>query len=197
MSVRIVLASKSAVRRSILINAGLDVDVVSPGVDEDAIKAKMAGESAEAIAQALAEAKARMVSLQRLDDWIIGADQVLRLEGKLYDKAVSLDAAKERLDRLRGRAHELVCAVALARAGEIRRAHVAVSRLEMRAFSDAFFESYLEHAGEGILASVGCYAYEGLGAQLFDRVDGDYFAILGLPLLPVLAMLRAEGALPS
>ena len=197
MSVRIVLASKSAVRRSILINAGLDVDVVSPGVDEDAIKTKMTGQGAEAIAQALAEAKARAVSLQRLDDWVIGADQILRLEGRLYDKAASLDAAKERLDHLRGRAHELVCAVALARAGEIRRTHVAVSRLEMRSFSDAFLDNYLERAGEGILASVGCYAYESLGAQLFDRVDGDFYAILGLPLLPLLAMLRGEGALPS
>jgi septum formation protein len=197
MSAILVLASKSVVRRRILIDAGLDVDVVTPGVNEDAIKTKLAGQSAEAIARGLAEAKARAISLRRVNDWVIGADQMLRMEGKLYDKVSSMDAAQKRLEMLRGRAHELVGAVALAHAGEIRRAHVDVARLEMRDFSDAFLRSYLEHAGEGILASVGCYEYETLGAQLFERVDGDFFTILGLPLLPLLAMLRAEGVLPS
>ena len=197
MSARIVLASKSAIRRRILIDAGLDIDVVSPGVDEDAVKTRLAGQGAEAIAQTLAEAKARAVSLQRLEDWVIGADQILRFNDRLYDKVASMDAAKTRLQTLRGQAHDLVGAVALAHAGEIRRVHVSAARLEMRMFSDAFLDSYLERAGEGILASVGCYAYEGLGAQLFSRVDGDYFAVLGLPLLPVLSMLRDEGAAPS
>jgi septum formation protein len=199
MSVTVVLASKSVIRRRILIDAGLDVDVVSPGVNEDAIKAKLAGQSAEVISQALAEAKARAVSLRRVKDWVIGADLMLRMEGKLYDKVSSIDAAEKRLQLMRGRPHELIGAVALAHAGEIRGAHVDVARLEMREFSDAFLRSYLDRAraGEGILASVGCYEYETIGAQLFERVDGDFFTILGLPLLPLLSMLRAEAVLAA
>lgn len=197
MSGTLVLASSSAVRRRILINAGLDIDVVAPNVDECALKAQMEGSSGEEIAQSLADAKARAVSLQRLDDWVIGADQVLRFDGALYDKVPSIDDAHVRLAALRGKTHELVGGVALARAGEIRRSHLEVSRLDMRNLADAEIRSYLERAGEGVLATVGCYEYEGLGAQLFERVEGDFFAILGLPLLPVLAMLRAEGALDS
>jgi septum formation protein len=197
MSAAVVLASKSVIRRRILIDAGLDVDVVFPGVSENAIKAKFAGQSAEVITQALAEAKARAVSLRRLEDWVIGADLMLRMEGKSYDKVSSMDAAEKRLKLLRGRPHELIGAVAVAHAGEIRGARVDVARLHMREFSDMFLRSYLDRAGEGILASVGCYEYETIGAQLFERVDGDFFTILGLPLLPLLAMLRAEGVLPA
>jgi septum formation protein len=185
------------IRRRILIDAGLVVDVVAPGVNEATIKKKMKGQNGEAITQALAEAKARAVSLRRLDAWVIGADQMLRFEGKLYDKANSVDAAEARLKELRGREHELIGAVALAKAGEIRHAHVGVTRMTMRDFSDEFLKSYMDHAGEGILASVGCYEYEGLGAQLFERVEGDFFGVLGLPLLPLLAMLREEGALAT
>ncbi len=197
MSAPIVLASKSVIRRRILIDAGLDIDVVAPGMDEEAIKTKLAGQGAEVVTRALAEAKARAVSLRRAAGWVVGADLMLRMEGKLYDKVSSMDAAARRLELLRGRSHELVGAVALAHAGEIRRAHVDVARLEMREFSDDFLRSYLERAGEGILASVGCYEYETIGAQLFERVDGDFFTILGLPLLPLLAMLRAEGVLQT
>jgi septum formation protein len=197
MSATVVLASKSVIRRRILIDAGLDIDVVSPGVSEEPIKKKLAGQSAEVIARSLAEAKARAVSLRRLGDWVIGADQMLRMDGALYDKVSSIDAAAERLQLLRGHAHELVTGIAVARAGEIRRAHVDIARLHMRQFSDGFLRSYLERAGEGILASVGCYEYESLGAQLFEHVEGDCFTILGLPLLPLLAMLRVEGVLPT
>jgi septum formation protein len=197
MSATVVLASKSFVRRRMLIDAGLDVDVVSPGVDEERIKTRMSGESAEAVTRALAEAKARAVSLRRVNDWVIGADQVLRFEGRLHDKAVSIDAAETRLKELRGREHELVASVSLARAGEIRRTETDVAKLAMRAFSDDFLTGYLERAGEGILASVGCYEYETFGVQLFERVEGDFYTILGLPLLPLLAMLRGEGVLPA
>jgi septum formation protein len=197
MSATVVLASKSFVRRRMLIDAGLDVDVVSPGVDEDAIKTRMAGQSAEAISRALAEAKARAVSLRRLNDWVIGADQMLRLDGQHYGKVSSTDAAETRLKLMRGRTHELVSSVALARAGEIRCGEVDAASLTMRDFSDDFLTSYLKLAGEGILASVGCYEYEGLGAQLFERVEGDFYTILGLPLLALLAMLREEGVLPE
>ncbi len=193
----IVLASKSMIRRRILIDAGLVVDIVAPGVNEDVIKKKMKGKDGETIALALAEAKARAVSLRRLDDWVIGADQMLRFDGRLYDKAISVDAAETRLREMRGREHELIGAVALAKAGEIKHAYVGIVKMTMRDFSDEYLKSYLDHAGEGILSSVGGYEYEALGVQLFERVEGDFFNILGLPLLPLLAMLRAEGALPA
>jgi septum formation protein len=192
----LVLASKSLIRRQILIEAGLDVDIVSPGVDEDAIKARLAGRTGEEIARTLAEAKARAVSLRRIDDWVIGADQVLRFEGRLYDKATSMDAVEDRLKAMRGKVHELISAVAVAKAGEIRHVRVDIAALKMRAFSDEFLRGYLERAGEGILSSVGGYEYETLGIQLFEETDGDFYTILGLPLLPLLTMLREEGFLP-
>lgn len=191
------LASKSLIRRQILIEAGLDVDVVAPGVDEDAVKARMAGRSGEDIARVLAEAKARAVSLRRLDTWVVGADQVLRFDGRLFDKATSIDAVEDRLRSMRGKTHELISAVALAKSGEIRHVRIDVAALRMRDFSDTFLRSYLERAGEGILSSVGGYEYETLGAQLFEEVEGDFYTILGLPLLPLLHMLRAEGVLPA
>jgi septum formation protein len=193
----LVLASKSLIRRQILIEAGLDVDVVSPGVDEDAIKARLVGRSGEDVARTLAEAKARAVSLRRIEDWVIGADQVLRFEGELYDKATSMDAVEDRLKSMRGKVHELISAVAVAKAGEIRHVRVDIAALKMRDFSDEFLRNYLERAGEGILSSVGGYEYETLGAQLFEETDGDFYTILGLPLLPLLTMLREEGFLPT
>jgi septum formation protein len=197
MSAYTVLASNSLIRRQILIEAGLDVDVVSPGVDEDAIKTKMASSSGEEVARALAEAKARTVSLRRLSDLVVGADQVLRFQGRLFDKALSMDKLEDRLKAMRGQTHELISAVAVARAGEIRHVAVDVAKLRMRRFSDAFLRTYLERAGEGILSSVGGYEYETLGVHLFEAVEGDFYTILGLPLLPLLAALRAEGVLPT
>jgi len=195
MSGRIVLASTSAIRRRILTDAGVDFDAESPGVDEDAIKDAMADATAEEVARALASAKAQAISKRRPDDWVLGGDQVLRFDGKLYDKVGTMAQARNRLENMRGQPHELVGAIALARDGAVLACHTEVSRMEMRDFSDAFLDAYLERAGEGILGSVGCYQYENLGAQLFERVDGDFFAILGLPLLPVLGLLRLHGAL--
>jgi septum formation protein len=192
-----VLASSSQIRRSVLAGAGIDAQTESPGVDEDAIKRTMADAPAEDVARALAEAKARAVSLDQPESWVIGADQVLRLEGKLYDKVDTMEAARKRLLNLRGMPHELVAGIALAHGGEIRRAQVSVTRMQVREFSKTWLDGYLEHAGEAILSSVGCYHYEGLGVQLFDRVDGDYYSILGLPLLPLLAMLREEGVIET
>ncbi len=192
------LASGSAIRLRILTSAGVAVTVEKPSVDEAALKADMSGRGAsgEDIAQALADAKAVAVSRRR-PGLVIGGDQVLRFNGVLHDKAENLTEARARLAELAGETHELVGGVALARDGVVVRRHLEVSRLRMRALSDAALDRYMAAAGDAILASVGCYQFEGLGAQLFDRVDGDYFAILGLPLLPLLAMLRAEGALPA
>lgn len=198
MSARIVLASGSAVRAAILKGAGVDFDVERPDVDEAATKSRMsaAGAGIEAIAAALADEKALEVS-RRAAGFVLGGDQILRFEGAGYDKAADMAEARERLLKLRGKTHELIGAASLARDGEIIARTRQFSRLTMRDFSEEFLDDYLAAAGEAILSSVGCYQFENLGAQLFESVDGDYFAILGLPLLPVLIMLRDVGALQS
>jgi septum formation protein len=194
----LILASASAIRRVLLANAGLGFTAVSPGVDEDAEKARLQADRAspKAVAEALAAIKAARVS-RDFDGLVIGADQTLELDGALFDKVADLPAARERLTRLRGRTHQLHAGVALARAGETLWRETVSARLTMRDFSDAFLDAYLERNGEAALSSVGCYHLEGEGAQLFDRVEGDYFAILGLPLLGLLDELRAQGALAA
>jgi septum formation protein len=189
-----ILASGSASRRSILNNAGLSFEIDPAGVDEAALKAQFTGE-AGALALHLAEAKALEVSRRR-DGLVLGADQVLAFEGGLFDKAQTPAEAGERLRQMRGKTHWLEGGVALAKGGEIVWRHNSRCRMEMRDFSDAFLDDYLARAGDILTKGVGAYAFEGLGAQLFDHVDGDYFAVLGLPRLPVLAELRARGAAP-
>ncbi len=194
MPSEIVLASGSAIRAKILTNAGIPFSVIKPGVDEAITKQALSGETAETVALALAKEKALTVS-ERTQGVTIGADQVLRFDGRLFDKVETMHEARARLTMLRNSEHELVGAVALARGGRILDTHIAVSHLTMRDYSDAFLDQYLDQEGEAILASVGCYQFEGRGAQLFSRIDGDYFAILGMALLPTLAMLRASGML--
>jgi septum formation protein len=193
----IVLASQSAARRAILAAAGVEAQIEPAAIDEDAIKryVRAQGGSAEDCAVALAEAKAARVSRNHPAALVIGADQMLECGGDWLDKPRDRGAARRQLRLLRGRAHELVSAVAVARAGEGLWHHVERSRLTMRSFSDAFLDDYVAALGERLCETVGGYALEGLGAQLFERVEGDYFAILGLPLLPLLAVLRQEGAL--
>lgn len=195
---RITLASQSAARRALLAGAGVAHEATVSGVDEDALKARMllAGEGPAAIAQALADAKALAVSAVR-DGLVIGADQTLDLEGRLHDKAESREAARVRLQTLRGRAHALHSAVSLARDGAVVWRETVSARLVMRPFSDAFLETYLDAEGEAALGSVGCYRLESLGVQLFEAIEGDYFTILGLPMTGLLARLRAEGALAA
>ncbi len=190
----IVLASKSAARRAVLEGAGVPFEAVSAGVDEDAVKTAMLakGASPRDVAVELAERKAIAAGRPGL---VIGADQTLELDGRLYDKADSLDEARERLQELRGRIHQLHSAVAVVRDGTPIWRETATATLSMRDFTDTFLDAYLAAEGAELLGSVGCYRLEGLGAQLFDRIEGDYFAILGLPLMGLLDLLRDEGAL--
>jgi septum formation protein len=192
--VSLILASGSAARRRLLEAAGIAFDVDVPRVDEEAAKASLRGEGAKPHDQAvaLAELKALSVSTRR-DGFVIGADQMLALKEEAFDKPKSAAEAREHLLRLRGRTHELITAAVVARGDTVIWRHVDTPRLTMRAFTDAFLESYLASAAEGVLTSVGGYQLEGVGAQLFERVEGDYFSILGLQLLPLLSFLREQG----
>ena len=193
----LVLASKSAVRTRLLAAAGVEFEAVDSGVDEAEAKATLAGRTPDAVALALAEAKALRVSATRPDALVIGADQTLDFEGRLFDKAASLAEARARLIMLRGRSHRLHAGIAVARGDRIIWRKCATSSLTMRDFSDTWLDGYLGRNPGPALSSVGCYELEGEGAQLFERVVGDYFAILGLPLLGLLGCLRKEGILPQ
>lgn len=190
----LVLASASVARRRMLEAAGLAFEVDPPRVDEEAAKASLRAQGMKPRdqADALAELKALSVSRRR-SGFIIGADQMLAVEGATLDKPKDAAEARAHLVRLRGCSHELITAAVVAREGVAIWRHVDTPKLKMRAFSDAFLDDYLLRAGDGALNSVGAYQLEGLGAQLFERVEGDYFSVLGLPLLPLLAFLRAHG----
>jgi septum formation protein len=198
---RLVLASGSASRRALLEAAGLNFEVVPAAIDEKAIRDTIlettAGAEADDIASVLAAEKARVVSLTRPGSLVIGADQVLVLGGKIFSKPVNLLEAREHLVMLKGRAHDLISAVALARDGTVHWQTTATAGMSMRDFSDEFLGAYLERMGERVLSSVGCYEIEGPGVQLFERIEGDYFTILGLPLLALLARLRDEGMITA
>lgn len=194
----VILASKSAARRAVLDGAGVAYEATVAGVDEESAKASLLAEGLgpREIADALAELKAIRVSRAR-PDFVVGADQTLEFEGKLYDKANTLEEARERLQALRGKPHKLHSAVVVAKDGAAIWREVVTAKLTMRDFSDAFLEDYLAQEGEEALGSVGCYRLEGPGAQLFSRIEGDYFAILGLPLLGLLDLLRQHRVLPT
>jgi septum formation protein len=196
----LILASGSSSRRSMLTAAGIDFTAITPEVDEDEVRAKMPSKAAaqgRAVAEHLAERKALAVSARHAGALVLGCDQVLVCEGKLFNKATDEAQANATLQALRGRAHELISAAVLAREQDVIWRCTDVARLEMRDFSDAFLETYLRAELPDILGSVGCYRIEGRGAQLFERVEGDQFCIRGLPLLAVLAALREAGALAS
>lgn len=193
----ILLASASVARRAVLSQAGLRFDTRVAGVDEAAIKesARAAAMPAEDAAILLAEAKAERIAARAPEALVIGADQLLVCEGQWFDKPPDIAAARSQLQRLRGREHELVTALVCHRAGQRIWQHVAKPRLRMRDFSNAFLDAYLAAEGDALLTSVGAYRLEGLGVHLFDRIEGDQPAILGLPLLPLLGFLRQHGVL--
>ena len=188
---KLTLASKSKVRADILTGAGLAFDISPSGVDEDVLKRAHAGDPA-GLAIALAEAKAKAVTANGL---VLGADQLLHCDGRLYDKPRDMAEAKTNLKAFRGRTHQLIGGMALVENGQTIWTHHQNVTLTMRDFSDAFLDDYVAAAGEPILASVGAYKLEGLGAHLFHEIDGDYFATLGLSLLPLLGALRQYGGL--
>lgn len=197
MSERLILASASRARREMLAAAGVPFVVQVADVDEDAVKAGHNPADATGLARELAGVKALAVSRHDADAWVLGADQTLSFDGGLVSKARSLDEAQSRLVGMRGRAHQLHSGAALARNGQIVWSGVDTATLRMRDFSDVFLTAYLAAEGEGLLACVGSYRLEGMGAQLFETVEGDYFTVLGLPLWPVLAELRRAGVLAA
>ena len=192
----IILASGSQIRRHMLENAGLKISVHPADVDEDAIKSAVQNGTESLlpadVAQILAQTKTQTVSEFKPDALTIGADQVLAFEGTIYNKPKNKQEAQNQLLDLRGKNHELISAVAIAHAGEIIWSHEQSAVLTMRDFSNGFLGRYLAEMGDTVSESVGGYKLEGLGAQLFEKIDGDYFTILGLPLLPVLKFLRTR-----
>lgn len=195
MSSSVILASGSAIRAQIMREAGLEFDVITRPVDESAIKTAMLSEGAlpRDIADALAEAKSIKVSRENTG-LVIGADQIMVMDGVIFDKPKSMDEARQRLLSMRGKAHHLIGAVVICEGGYPVWRHISKTTLNVREFSEDFIDNYLEKEGDVILKSVGAYRFEGRGAQLFSDVDGDFFSILGLSLLPVLDYLRQRGA---
>jgi septum formation protein len=191
----LILASASRVRAQLLQGARVPFTVQASQVDEDHIKHELAGQSADVIAARLAEEKARAIAGDHGEDLIIGADQILECEGRLFDKPKDRAGAETHLRDLRGRMHRLVTAAAVVRGPDLLWQTVAETRLTMRDVSDEFIDAYLDSVGDDALASVGAYRLEDMGAQLFSKIDGDYFTILGLPLLELLEFLRGQKVL--
>jgi septum formation protein len=195
----VVLASASAARAHLLAEAGLDVQRQAAAVDEEAMKAALKAEGATPaqVAETLAELKAQRVSPRHPGALVIGADQMLTCNDVWFDKPPDLDHAAAQLRALSGRRHSLWTAVCVVRDGSRLWHHNAAAQLTMRRLSDDFIDAYLAAAGPSVTASVGAYQLEGLGAQLFAEVEGDFFTVLGLPLLPLLDFLRLNKVLPA
>jgi septum formation protein len=193
----LVLASGSTVRRALLEAAAIPVEARPANLDERAIEADAPSEDPSAVAALLAREKALRVAASVPGRLVVGADQTLALGRRRFDKPADRAAARAQLKALAGRTHELHAAVAVARGRDVLFEHVAVARLTMRPLSETFLDRYLDAVGAAVSASVGAYQVEAIGIGLFDRIEGDHFTILGLPLLPLLAYLRAEGSLAA
>jgi septum formation protein len=196
MNAGLILASRSATRRAVLEGAGVPFEAVGSGVDEDAAKVALAVRrtTPRQVAEALAEDKALAVSVGR-PELVVGADQTLEFQGQLYDKVETVEDARARLKILRGKPHQLHSAVVVAHGGAVVWRETQSATLRMRDFSDDFLEDYLAAEGAAALGSVGCYRLEGMGLQLFSKIEGDYFTILGLPMMGLLDLLRRRGVL--
>jgi len=188
----LILASQSSARKILLANAGLEFEAVTADIDERGIQAASKLSSPREIGLLLAREKAKAVSASRPGSHVIGADQTLVLGDRLFNKPAGRAQAMAQLRDLAGKCHELNSAVAVAHDGKIVFEHVSVARMTMRQMSEAELSAYLDAAGDAVTTSVGAYQLEGLGIHLFERIEGDHFTILGLPLLPLLAFLRSQ-----
>ena len=197
MTERIILASGSPFRKKLLENAGIRFEAIPASIDERVVESTLSGSgiSPEDVATVLAEAKALDVSEKNRDALVIGSDQTLSLDDMIFHKPADMEDARRHLLKLSGKTHHLNSAVVIARNGETLWRHVAVARLSMRKLDPGSIGRYLSRVGDRALSSVGAYQIEGEAIQLFEEVDGDYFTIVGLPMLPLLAALRAQGAL--
>ncbi|MGR6329470.1 Maf family protein [Sphingomonas sp. XXL09] len=194
----LLLASQSASRRAMLTAAGVPFDATAAGVDEDAVKAAMAGARPRDLADALAELKAVKVSTRAPERLVLGSDSVVALaDGSLLDKPESRDQAAEHLARMSGSVHHLWSAAVIAEAGRPVWRHVEAAKMHVRPLSPAFIDSYLDQEWPAIGGCVGCYRIEGPGVQLFTRIEGSQFTVLGLPLLNVLDYLRVRGVMSA
>lgn len=197
---RLILASQSSARRAVLNAAGLAFEALAPMVDEDSAKAALrtGGISPRDLADALAELKALKLSRRFSADLVLGCDQTLSLDdGMMFDKPESRDALRDQLKALSGKTHNLWSAAVLAQGGTPIWRHIERCKMSIRPLSDAFIEEYVEAEGDVLLGCVGGYRIEGRGVQLFSRIEGSHFGILGLPLLPLLDILRTRGVIPS
>ncbi len=192
----VALASKSAIRAQLLRQAGVAFAVVDSHADEEALKAQLSGSPAQ-LAEGLAVAKAKGAIGLAADTLVIGADQTLEFEGQLFDKAKTPEDALARLRAFRGQWHALHSGFALVRDGAVVHSQVVSARLKVREVTETWLQTYGSKAGAALTQCVGGYEFEGLGAQLFEQVDGDFHTILGLPLLPLLSVLREHGGLAS
>jgi septum formation protein len=191
----LVLASKSQSRRAVLAAAGIALEIVPADIDERAIESRLGDASPDAVARALARAKACAIAGRMPGRLVLGADQTLGLGERVFSKPAGVEAARAQLKELRGRQHTLHSALAVACDAEVLLELTEPAYLTMRDFSDAFLDAYLAAAGEAVTTSVGAYQVEALGIQLFEDIDGDHFTILGLPLFRLLAFLRRQGCL--
>jgi septum formation protein len=191
----LILASQSRARQALLTNAGISFEAVTAEIDERAVQQASGLSAPGAIASLLAREKALSVSARQPGKFVIGADQTLALGVRLFSKPAGRAQAAEQLRTLAGRSHELHSAVAVVRDGKILFEAVAIAGMTMRRLGEAEIDVYLDQAGEAVTSSVGAYQLEGLGVHLFERIEGDHFTILGLPLLPLLAFLRSERLL--
>ena len=191
----LILASASAIRRSMLSAAGVEHEVVPADLDEAGVKRQLVG--AERTALELAKAKALAVSRDRPDEWVVGSDSVVALAGRSFDKPRSRAEAAEHLRAFSGGRLELTSAVSLARGGAVDWSHAGAAALHVRRLSDRFIDQYLQREWPEVSHCVGVFRLEGPGVQLFSAIDGDHFTILGMPLLPLLGALRDRGVLPQ